>query len=78
MMNKRGPMTTYLIDNELSRLKIGQPACRALASIQVTCLKDLLNMTERQLLSLHGFGPRALLILKDALQDEGLSLKIDD
>jgi DNA-directed RNA polymerase alpha subunit len=71
-------MTFHPIDNELSNLKIGQPACRALASIQVTCLSDLLNLTEKQLLSLHGFGPRALRILKEALQKEGLSLMKND
>jgi len=71
-------MTLHPIDNELSRLKIGQPASRALASIQVTCLSDLLNKTEKQLLSLHGFGPRALRILKEALQKDGLSLMKND
>jgi len=71
-------MTFHPIDNELSRLKIGQPACRALASIQVTCLKDLLNKTDKQLLSLHGFGPRALMIIKEALSKEGLNLKKDE
>jgi len=71
-------MTSYLIDNELSRLKIGQPASRALASLHLTCLNDLETTSEKQLLSLHGVGPKALNLLKEALEKEGMSLKKDD
>jgi len=47
--------------------KIGAPATRALASIGVTRLNQLVDHSEDELLALHGFGPRALRILKEAL-----------
>jgi len=53
--------------------KIGAPATRALASIGVTRLAQVVDLRESELLALHGFGPRALGILRDALADEGLS-----
>lgn len=62
------------INNELTQLKIGQPAARALASIKVTRLSDLTHCSEKELLALHGFGPKALSLLKEALEKEGLSL----
>jgi hypothetical protein len=46
--------------------KIGAPATRALASIKVTRVAQLAKYTEAQLLELHGFGPRAIKILKAA------------
>ena len=55
--------------------KIGAPATRALASIGVTRLAQVVDLRESELLALHGFGPRALGILRDALADEGLSLR---
>lgn len=62
------------IQNELTQLKIGQPAARALASIRVTTLRDLTSYSEKQLMALHGFGPKALRLLKEALDKEGLHL----
>lgn len=55
--------------------KIGAPATRALASIGVTRLDQLAGRSETELLDLHGFGPRALDILRDALEAHGLSLR---
>ena len=60
-------------DDELP--KIGAPAARALASIGVTRLSQLAGHTERELLALHGFGPKALRILREALADEGLDYR---
>jgi hypothetical protein len=53
---------------------IGAPATRALAAIGVTRLSQLPDHTAAELLALHGFGPRALRILEDALDAAGLSL----
>jgi predicted flap endonuclease-1-like 5' DNA nuclease len=53
---------------------IGQPATRALASVGVSQLDDLTRFSERELLALHGFGPKALRILKEALQAQGKAL----
>lgn len=45
--------------------KIGAPATRALASIGITTLEQLTDKSENELLQLHGFGPKALRILKE-------------
>jgi hypothetical protein len=55
--------------------KIGAPATRALAAIGVKRLDQLVNYSEAELLALHGFGPRALRILTEALSAAGLSLR---
>lgn len=55
--------------------KIGAPATRALAAIGVTRLDQLVDHTEAELLALHGFGPRALRIIKDSLAGAGLALR---
>lgn len=62
------------IDSVFSKLKIGQPATRALTSIGITSLEQLTRTTEDELLDLHGFGPKALILLKAALEEENLSL----
>lgn len=54
--------------------KIGAPATRALASVGITRLDQLAGWSETQLLALHGFGPRALRILREALAARGESL----
>jgi hypothetical protein len=53
--------------------KIGAPATRALASIGVTRLDQLADHSERELLALHGFGRRALEILRTELADRGMA-----
>ncbi len=55
--------------------KIGAPAERAFASAGIKKLSDLTKWTEKDLLSLHGMGPKALGILKSALKSGGKSLK---
>lgn len=55
--------------------KIGAPATRALASIGVTTLQQVVEHDRAELLALHGFGPRALRILEDALAERGLTLQ---
>ncbi|OOQ61760.1 helix-hairpin-helix domain-containing protein [Mucilaginibacter pedocola] len=47
--------------------KIGAPATRALASIGVTSLEQVTQFTEAHFLSLHGFGPKAMRILKEKM-----------
>lgn len=51
--------------------KIGSPATRALASIGVTRRSQLAEYTAEDMLALHGFGPKAIRILRDA----GVQLK---
>ena len=55
--------------------KIGAPATRALASIGVTQLEQVAEQSEAELLDLHGFGPRAIRILKEALTANGWSMR---
>lgn len=53
--------------------KIGQPAVRALAGAGIQRLDQLTAFTEAEIRQLHGMGPKALGILRQALADRGLS-----
>ena len=53
--------------------KIGAPAFRALDSMGIRNISQLANYTEDQLLQLHGFCPKALLLIKEALVKKGLT-----
>jgi uncharacterized protein YdhG (YjbR/CyaY superfamily) len=55
--------------------KIGSPATRALEAAGYTHLKQLTKVTEAELAQLHGMGPKALGILRETLQSQGLSFK---
>jgi uncharacterized protein YdhG (YjbR/CyaY superfamily) len=55
--------------------KIGAPATRAFEAAGYTNLNQLIRVTEAELAQLHGMGPKALGILREALQAEGLSFK---
>jgi hypothetical protein len=50
---------------------VGGPALRALASAGVASMSDLEHWTESELLALHGMGPKALGVLRDALATSG-------
>ncbi len=52
--------------------RIGAPATRALASVGITSLEDAAGRRQDELLALHGFGPRAVRILDEALTEAGL------
>lgn len=53
---------------------IAKPALRALASAGISHLDQLTKLTEEELLSLHGMGPNAIRVLKDALKAKGKGL----
>ena len=55
--------------------KIGMPATNALASIGITTLSQVSQLTEEELLATHGVGPKAIRVLKEALAENGLKLK---
>ncbi len=57
---------------------IGKPATRALLAAGVKDLKDVASRTEKELLELHGVGPRAIRILREVLSDRGIALKPGD
>lgn len=50
---------------------IGNPARRALGTIGITRLEQVAARSERELLALHGFGPKAPQILREALAERG-------
>ncbi len=56
---------------------IGAPATRALEAIGVTGLRQVTRYRSDELLALHGFGPRALRILCEALKERKLHLADD-
>lgn len=54
---------------------LSAPAIRALEQANIKTLKQLIKKTEKELLSLHGFGPSSIKKLKPLLKEAGLSLK---
>jgi hypothetical protein len=57
---------------------IGQPALRALITAGYTSLEQLTKVREKELLKLHGMGPKAIGILRNALGARGLSFAESD
>ncbi len=54
---------------------IGAPAKRALIGAGHQRLEDLAAVTEKQLLALHGMGPKAMGILRERLAAKGLQFR---
>jgi len=67
--------TTPGPDPALLPARIGRPALRALDAAGVSSLHELGRMREEDLLRLHGGGPKALAVLREALAEQGLSLR---
>lgn len=55
--------------------KVSAPALRALTAAGYTRLEHLTEVTESELLKLHGMGPKAVRILRDALAERNLSFR---
>lgn len=53
---------------------IGAPATRALNNAGYRSLEQLAGVPERDLVALHGVGPKAIRILREELQQKGLDL----
>ena len=51
---------------------IGRPARNALLTVNITELKQLTQYTARDILTLHGIGPKVIENLAKALEAEGL------
>ncbi len=60
-------------DSDLPR-DIGRPATGALLAAGYTRLEQLAGVPERELAALHGVGPKAIRLLREALGDRGLTL----
>ena len=54
---------------------VAQPAQRALAGAGYTSVEQLTQISEQDLAQLHGMGPKALGLLREALAEKGLSFK---
>ena len=52
---------------------VGKPALRALTAAGYTRLEQLATVKEDDLLKLHGVGPKAIRVLRVALETRGLS-----
>ena len=55
--------------------KISAPAQRALQSAGIATLKQLTNISEAELMQLHGMGPNAVGKLREALKANGLAFR---
>jgi hypothetical protein len=54
---------------------IGAPATRALTAAGYTRLSQLADVPAAELKKLHGVGPKALRLLQQALEEDGMSLR---
>jgi len=50
---------------------LGRPARRALVAAGYSTLDELDGVSSRELLALHGFGPRGIRLLNEALAPQG-------
>lgn len=67
-------MTTRNLPARIGDLpSIGRPANSALLEARITTLEQVATRTKRELLSMHGVGPKAVLILESALAERGLA-----
>lgn len=55
--------------------KLSAPARRALESNGITSLEKLCELSEQEVLQLHGMGPASLPKLREALHAEGLTFR---
>jgi hypothetical protein len=55
--------------------KLSAPARRALIGAGYTRLEHLTKAKESEILKLHGMGPNAMRILRNALNERGLSFR---
>jgi hypothetical protein len=51
---------------------LGAPANRAFAAAGITTLTEVSRTSERELLAMHGVGPRAIRILREAMAERGM------
>jgi len=54
---------------------LSQPALRALAGAGLVTLEHFTRVAETDVLKLHGMGPKAVMILRAALDERGLSFR---
>ncbi|WP_114558781.1 helix-hairpin-helix domain-containing protein [Desertihabitans aurantiacus] len=68
-------MSTRDVPEQVGDLpRVGRPATSALLEEGVTSLEQVARWSRRDLLALHGVGPRAVRLLEEALSERGLAL----
>ncbi|MEX2374108.1 MAG: DNA-binding protein [Dehalococcoidia bacterium] len=55
--------------------KTSRPAQSALEAVGIHTLEHLAQWTERDVLALHGMGPKAIRILREAMAERGLPFR---
>ncbi|WP_114853413.1 hypothetical protein [Brachybacterium sp. YJGR34] len=58
--------------------ELGKTAPRELQSAGIDSLAKVSTCTEKELLALHGVGPKAIRLLAAALAEQGLSFRAGD
>ncbi|TLP92872.1 hypothetical protein FEF26_14315 [Nesterenkonia salmonea] len=56
---------------------MGKTAPRELQSAGVDSLQKASERTEKELLAIHGVGPKAIRIMKEAMKEKGLTFRED-
>lgn len=56
---------------------MGKTAPRELQSAGVDSLQKASERTEKELLAIHGVGPKAIRIMKEAMKEKGLTVRED-
>ena len=54
---------------------IGRPATRALLEVEIDTVEKVSQHSEKDLLALHGVGPKAVRILRETLAEQGLAFR---
>lgn len=70
-------MATEETDETEFPTSMGKVAPRELAAHGITRLDQLTTKSERELLAIHGVGPKAIRILREELASRGLSFRAD-
>lgn len=73
LVAERGPATAAA--RTMGLPAVGRPAATALGLAGITSLEKVAEHTEEELLALHGVGPRAVRILREAMAAGGLAFR---
>jgi hypothetical protein len=64
------------VEDEATDLpRLPAPARRAVLGAGYTRLEHLTEVSESEVMQLHGMGPKAMRVLRDALHERGLSFR---
>ena len=66
------------LEPDLRELRIGRPAKSALEHAGLNTLKDISAKQRKQVLALHGMGPKALGIIEAELHARGMAFQSEN